>query len=270
MKSSIVRFALCASCIAWLRSSRTIVGQLAYLWLIGIMVGHIVAYLIANVVLRRYHEYLGTIGRVFKHFATYVADSSDGLCGIWSDLGLPNPLSVYRWVVGPIISLNRYLWSYTDAGRYTAIVAAEGVDMTKSCHLQKRFGKASWDILTDVSTICRAQLGLDRLADPRDPATRELVARTCYGMLTDTKRYPDLRIVEASRLALVARELALTPIGEELDALVMGSSDPFVRNRTLASMSWGWRPTTWFRWGLAKLGIGAGPQYLRAVPVSSF
>lgn len=133
-----------------------------------------------------------------------------------------------------------------------------------------RMPRASWVIVEETALLCRAQLGLDRSTDPNDVATRALVKKTVFGILSDTAVYPSLRRVDAARLVPFAAELALTPTDEEVEALVIGSSAPLMRNRVLARGAWGVEPSTWFEWVRSLFGLWTGGQYLSPVQNPSF
>ncbi len=129
---------------------------------------------------------------------------------------------------------------------------------------------ASWSIINETVLACRTQLGLDRHSSHDDLATRLVVAKTCFGILTDKQRFPSLRRTDAERLCAVAREVALTPTVEELQALDICSRNPFAKRRSLARGAWGWKPTTWSEWFANILGFPAGEQYLPPVGPPAF
>ena len=164
---------------------------------------------------------------------------------------------------------NHWAWGITTAGRRERRIAS----LVAECHNPPHragVAKASWDILNETVVACRAQLGLDRYSSHSDPATRQLVSKTCIGILTDTTRFPTLRRSDAEKLSVIAREMALTPVPEELLALNVVSSEPYARNRSLARGAWGAYPTTWFQWLCQCLGVGTGEVYLPPVPPPTF
>lgn len=131
----------------------------------------------------------------------------------------------------------------------------------------------SWTIVEDTANLCRAQLGLDRTTDPSDPANRTLVRKSVWGILSDRKRYPDLRDSDATRLLPFASELALSPTKEDIESLDMGSSLILARRRELAQGEWRNAspvPRTWGEWVASFFGERDGGVYLPAVRPPSF
>jgi len=111
---------------------------------------------------------------------------------------------------------------------------------------------------------------LDRSTEASDLATRALVKKVAYGIISDPKRYPDLREVDAARLCPLAAELALTPIEEELEALEIGVSAACARRRSLARAAWGTAPVTLLQRIGAFFGVWHGEVYLPRVHPPSF
>lgn len=175
------------------------------------------------------------------------------------------PRSVYRCCRYLGVRLNEWAWGVTTAGRRARLVNLPAAD-----HHASGLGRASWEIVNETVVACRVQLGLDRYSSHSDPATRQLVSKTCLGILTDAERFPNLRRTDAEKLVVVAREMALTPCSEEIAALEIGSSAPYARNRSLARGAWGVMPTTWFEWVVSFFSSGIEGQYLPPVSDPSF
>jgi len=197
------------------------------------------------------------------------ADGPAGLIRLSYGLGQELGERVSQRAADAVSTLDRWAWGFTSQGyRDNHLSAAINEDSLgiPAAHL----GRREFRIVSDVVATCRAQLGMDRSSDPSDLATRALVKKTVWGLLTDTTQYPDLRKADASRLCPIASELALSPIEEELVALNVASSAPMARNRSLAAGSWGVRHTTWSGWMCALLGLGEEGRYLGPAPRPAF
>lgn len=129
-------------------------------------------------------------------------------------------------------------------------------------------GRRNWRIVQDTVDECRNQLGLDRHTDPADPAVRQLVRRTVFGILSDSKAYPDLRRTDVNQLCPLISEMALTPTESELVALEVATSAPMQELRKQAFGTWyneGTSSRSWFGFVWRLLGREQREVYLPAV-----
>jgi len=166
--------------------------------------------------------------------------------------------------------VNRWAWGFTQSAyvagsREPSIVTPDSLALSRD-----HFGRREWFLISETVPIVRAQLGLDRTTDPNDTATRALVKKTVWGILTSREEHPDLRKADAARLAPVIAELALSPIAEEIDALRMASSQVMTNNRELARGEWSAYPCTWSEWVRQTFGSGTSGKYLPAVSQPGF
>lgn len=162
------------------------------------------------------------------------------------------------------------LWQFTATGRRDQLIDSAEPRRDNLPLRREGIGRRTWHIVEVVALECRIRLALDRSVEPSDLATRALVKKTVYGILSDRAEYPDLRKSDMLEICAIAAEVALTPGPAEIEALAVGSSAPMARNRLLARGAWGVMPTTWIGWFLDCLGWRAGPQYLGPVLPPSF
>ncbi len=167
-------------------------------------------------------------------------------------------------------AVHAWVWGKTVAGRQLRLQDKDSPSADNVLLPRGGLAYRSWAIVEEAAGLCRAQLGLERTSNPSDLATRTLVKRTVWGILTDKTQYADLRKADAVRLLPHAAEMALSPTSDEIESLRMASSAPFARNRALARGAWGTLPSTWFEWVLSCLGLYTGEVYLPPVCEPSF
>jgi len=131
-------------------------------------------------------------------------------------------------------------------------------------------GYRSWGIIQDVAARCRVTLGLDRSTDPSDAATRVLVKKTVWGILTDNKLYPDLRSMDAVRLVPYAAEIALSPTMDEIESLHIATHPVLSTCRQLARGEWRVEPSSWWAWIRSLFRTPSEDVYLPAVSQRGF
>lgn len=164
------------------------------------------------------------------------------------------------FLILPVYRLIRYLFGYEPCdttgdgydGTEVGPIEEATADMRAargqlSGDLERTLGRRSANIASEVAGLCRARLGLGRETQPSDPATRELVTKTCLGILT-SKDYPDLRVNDALRILPHAYNLSLVPTVHEIDAMSIFVHPSTVANVRALRGPWFRTTTGWVDW----------------------
>jgi len=166
---------------------------------------------------------------------------------------------------------SRWAWAFTTSGfvssvRDTHLASDPAIEQHGST-----LGQRTKTIVEEVALEVRASLSLDRNTDTNDQATRALVGKTVWGILTDPKgNYKDLRRVDAAKLAPMAAELAMLPTQYELAALTIASEPERLELRSLAMAEQVSTPKGWRDRALQALGAWTPRTYVRAVQPHPF
>jgi len=170
---------------------------------------------------------------------------------------------------------------YEDQHRGTGLTLAIDGDVRQYISVQGYQGSGDFDhrsrrIIEQVAHEVRCANGLDRNTKPDDVATRQMVKKAVWGLLTErdaagkNPRFGDLRLTDACKLCPAATELALNPTMDEIEAMAEQCTPEARDRRALSAGRWKTEPSTWCEWFVSWFRRDAGALYLPPASVLDF